>query len=1286
MDFYQIKTKTEKRTLTIYPDFVVGRTKDIMVRGKSFYAVWDDKKGLWSTDEFDVARLVDDELYSEVEKQKNYDGAINVRSMKSFSSKAWLEFKKYLNAMADNSKQLDTTVTFANTEVKKTDYISKRLNYDLEEGRADAYEELISTLYDPDERRKLEWAIGAIISGEAKTIQKFIVLYGEAGAGKSTVLNIIQGLFDGYYTVFDAKSLTSSSNAFSTEQFKSNPLVAIQHDGDLSRIEDNTKLNSIVSHEEIIVNEKYKSGYSMRMNCFLFMGTNKPVKITDGKSGIIRRLIDVRPSGRRLEYDRYQELMSQIMFEYGKIAKHCLDVYNSMGKSYYSSYKPVDMMYKTDPFFNFVEENYIQFKQDDGVSLKQAYAMYKDYCDYANADYKLQMYKFREELKNYFKDFEDTTRINGVYVRSYYSGFLWKKFEKFKAKVEEGSGPSLVLDCTESIFDTECADCIAQYGNDDEKPYKPWDEVKTKLKSLNTSKLHYVRVPENHIVIDFDLKDDSGKKSLEKNIEAATKFPPTYTETSKSGNGLHLHYIYDGDVSRLSRVYSDGIEVKVFTGKSSLRRKLIKCNNLPIAHISSGLPLKAAKGEKVVDFKAVADEQELRNRIIKCLNKEYENVPSTASNVSLIKKMLDDAYASGMHYDLTPMRPTILYFAGQSTNQANNCIKMVGEMKFRSDEPTEVKGEEVDESKLVFYDVEVFPNLFLVNWKVRGAKNVVRMINPTPNEVEDLMRYNLVGFNCRKYDNHIMYARMMGYSNEQLYELSQRLISNDKKSINKNCYFGEAYNLSYTDILDFASAGHKQSLKKFEIELGIHHQELGLPWDKPVPEELWPKVAEYCDNDVIATEATFEYLKADWEARKALAKIAGGNPNDTTNSLTTKLIFGPNRRPQPEFVYTQLDTIFPGYEYDQIHKKSTYKGEEVGEGGYVYAEPGMYGNVALLDIASMHPHSIIALNLFGDRYTKVFKDLVDARIAIKHRDTDTLKIIFNGAFAEYADADDETLSNLATALKTAINSVYGLTYSEYDVPFKDPRNIDNIVAKRGALFMVNLKEEVQKRGFVVAHIKTDSIKIPDATPEIIQFVMDYGKKYGYTFEHEATYEKMCLVNDAVYIAKYKDGKHAGEWTATGKQFAVPYVNKILFTHEPIEFKDMCETKSVKTAIHIDMNEGLQEDEHNYIFIGKVGQFCPIVQGAGGGTLVVERTGKDGTIKYDAVAGTKGYRWLESETVKLLNKENDIDRSYYDKLVNDAVDTISAFGDFEWFVSDEPYQSPPFVGGKVKQKV
>ena len=258
-------------------------------------------------------------------------------------------------------------------------------------------------------------------------------------------------------------------------------------------------------------------------------------------------------------------------------------------------------------------------------------------------------------------------------------------------------------------------------------------------------------------------------------------------------------------------------------------------------------------------------------------------------------------------------------------------------------------------------------------------------------------------------------------------------------------------------------------------------------------------------------------------------------------------------------------------------------------------------------------------------------------------------------------------------MKIAINSVYGLTSARFENPFRDPRNKDNIVAKRGALFMTDLKFAVQDQGYTVVHIKTDSIKIADATPEIVEFVRRFGEAYGYTFETEEVFDRICLVNDAVYIAKTKDGK----WTATGTQFAVPYVFKTLFSHEPIEFENLCETKSVCSSLYLDLNENLPEGEHNYQFIGKVGLFCPIKPGFGGGELLREKDGK-----YYAATGTKGFRWLESETVKQLHKEDGIDLSYYDALVKDAVSSLIAYGDFDWFVSDEPYISPPFSGGKI----
>lgn len=63
-------------------------------------------------------------------------------------------------------------------------------------------------------------------------------------------------------------------------------------------------------------------------------------------------------------------------------------------------------------------------------------------------------------------------------------------------------------------------------------------------------------------------------------------------------------------------------------------------------------------------------------------------------------------------------------------------------------------------------------------------------------------------------------------------------------------------------------------------------------------------------------------------------------------------------------------------------------------------------------------------------------------------------------------------------------------------------------------------------------------------------------------------------------------------------------------------------------------------------------------------------------KYSAASGTTGFRWMESEMVTALGREADIDRSYYDKLVNDAIETINQYGDFEWFRSDDRFDVPP----------
>lgn len=202
--------------------------------------------------------------------------------------------------------------------------------------------------------------------------------------------------------------------------------------------------------------------------------------------------------------------------------------------------------------------------------------------------------------------------------------------------------------------------------------------------------------------------------------------------------------------------------------------------------------------------------------------------------------------------------------------------------------------------------------------------------------------------------------------------------------------------------------------------------------------------------------------------------------------------------------------------------------------------------------------------------------------------------------------------------------------------------------------MIDLKHAVQEQGFTVAHIKTDSIKIPDATPELIEFVSNFGAKYGYDFEHEATYEKFVLVNDAVYVAR-KDN----EFHAVGAQFQHPYVYKKLFTGEEITYDDLCETKQVTQGLmYLDFGSHVKH-------IGRIGRFVPVTQEAGGGTLLRIKDEK----RY-AVTGTKGRFWLEADVAQQAYADGQVDMTYFEELAEDGFKTIDYFGSFADFAGSK----------------
>ena len=1354
MDFLLISHKPIRGGgVELYPHFRCYSSKDLMTKGGDFYAIWNEKEGLWSKSQDTATDLIDAALDEYKAAHPIENGYYLVKYMWDSDSGSMDKWRKYVTKQApiNSYHQLDQNIIFANTPANKKDYASMRLPYALAPGPSPAWDRLVGTLYLPEERFKIEWIIGAIMSGAAKKIQKFAVFYGDSGTGKSTILDIIQGMLTvdkdkqlQYWTPFNAENLGSRSAAFALEPFKNFPLVAVDGDGTLDRIETNTDLNSLVSHEARMVNSKYERLYPAKFNCMLLIGTNRPVRITDSRSGIIRRLIDIHPSGNLIPGDEYFKLIEEVKFEYGAIASHCIDVYKAHKKAF-DHYIPQKMLGATNDFYNFLDECLDDILNNDKTTLACAWDLYLKYCDQAKvpafAVYSRRV--FGEELKNYFRVFEERGLDGtGARKRGVYSGFKYEKLgrsviDMSESKPQHKEQPEhwLKLDKKKSIFDQVFADTPAQYEIVDQdtgrtRPEFSWAKVKTVLKDILTSKVHYVKVPVNLIVIDFDIHDESGQKSLELNLKAVRELwhgPPTYAEVSKSGGGIHLHYWYEGDPEKLERIFAPNVEIKVYSGGSALRRRLTLCNDIPIATLNGGLPLKEVK-KKVINKEVLRTQKSMQEQLVRALRKEHEP-HSTKCEMEFVKHILDDAYAQGVKYDFSPMMDAFYSFACKSTNQSALCQQIFSQIKWKSDEPSDPV--EADSDKIVFFDIEIFPNLFVVCWKFAGDNEPVnKWINPNANQIEELLQYRLIGFNNRRYDNHMLYGRLNGYSEEQLYNLSSKLINNK----DPNAKFNEAYNASFADVFDFCNK--KQSLKKWEIEMAskgltVHHQELGLAWDKPVPVEMWDLVCDYCANDVIATEKTFEYNQADWNARKVLAKLSGLTENDTTRSHATRIIFGNDR--EPELVYTNLatgertdggkDIGFPGYRFDPAgipiedyieepskQHKSWFMGEDPSEGGYVFAKPGMYWNVTTFDVASMHPHSLIALRLLG-KYTDRFKEIVNARIAVKHGDMDAIGKLLGGALLPYSQTAEDR-KHLAQALKIIINSVYGYTSATFANPFKDPRNVDNIVAKRGALFMMTLKNKITKMGFEVVHVKTDSIKIINATPELAEFITEFAKKYGYQFDIEAKYERMCLVNNAVYIAKYTEDEFNDEpgcWTATGAEFAQPFVFKTLFSHEKVIFDDLCTTMSTQSAFYLDKNEGYPDvseyenikslrhkaevgakltkgqeatlklwsgvsDEeldakiatgHNYIFVGRAGRFCPMKPGTGAGLLMRDA----GNGKYAAATGTSGHRWLESEDVLTLKLENMVDDSYFRKLADAAISHISQFGDFYEFVNE-----------------
>lgn len=1361
-DFLKVeKTWDTKKQRYVYtPGFRIGsNVKDLMVRGGKFYGLYNPETGLWETRDPRAVELIDEQVYQYVCEKEGPDNMNDtehgpyvrrIADQRTGLIRNWHNFCE--NDFRGDWKPLNQKVIFSNQEAKRADYASVKLDYPLQEGSTPYYDKICSKLYLPSEQEKWEWYVGAILCHQQREIQKMVVFYGEPGTGKSTVIGkiIAETLFGGfeygYVSKFEANNLCGR-DTFGTQFLEKDAVLAYDDDAEMQVITSKTTLNKIISHEALEVNPKFGRKFTVSPNCLLIVGSNEPVQLSPN-SGMNRRLIDIRPTGNKLSAEEYDEAIEHLQFEKSGIAWRCYSTFKRLGKHYYDKYIAEDMLNRTSPFQNFVVENYIYLK--DGSSLANAYDMYVKYAETCHFKNILVRHKFRDTLKLYYQSYNGT-KFEGFKVER----IGLKPVEEEKEEIESENLPGeknsnhwLIFDETSSLFDKVYADCPAQYATEEGTPQAKWANVTTTLKDINSHKLHYVLTPGDLIILDFDIRGADGNKSYEKNLTKAEKYPPTYAELSKSGAGIHLHYIWTGgDPDKLSRVIEDNVEVKVAKGNSALRRMVTKCNSLPISELSSGLPFKDEGGKKkVLNWEGFKNERALRKFVVNCMLKRHHGY--TKPECDYMKKTLDEAYDKGFTYDLRDMQQDILVFALSSTNKSEYCIDIVNHLKLCSKDVEAAENERallddgsVDENApIIFLDVEVSPSArqakaagtiypndipddtpahFIIVWKYQGENSsTTAMIDPTPHEVESLFKYRIIAHNGKSYDANMCYAAAQGYTAEELYRESQMLISDDP-TLSKRAKFFQASKIFYADTYEYPVK--KQSLKKWEIELGINHLEWDKPFEWPVPNSELKDYVNYCKNDVVSLEAVFNETQADFIAKEMLADLAGGSVIDTTNSLSTKFVKGDSDH--LELIYTDFTTgkqygdgvdfklpiiseeeylalgddwtgvkpnninHFPGYHYVRMADgkcHNMFRGIDLGRGGYVYNKPGMYGRAVTKDSASHHPSSIEQLNLFG-KQTSRYSDLKKARYAIKHKDYDTVKKMFDGKLTKYLD-DPSKAKALSTALKLVLNAFYGMTSSPHDYfEAKDPRNINNIVALRGAIVLKIIQDEVESRGFTVIHIKTDSIKIADPTDDILKLVDDLGKKYGYTFEVEHTWNRICLMDRAQFIGMhdYDDPESPFEWDAVGAKFKHPYIFKSLFTKEEITLNDMKETFSVTSgSIHLIFNEGGEFESDK--FIGRCGQFTPVIQGHGGHLYRI----KDG--KRYAVAGSTNketkspYEFVESDTINEENKDI-IDISFYLTKVNDCIEDLKMYGQFDEFTNSDPNTNINVVQGEVVEK-
>lgn len=403
---------------------------------------------------------------------------------------------------------------------------------------------------------------------------------------------------------------------------------------------------------------------------------------------------------------------------------------------------------------------------------------------------------------------------------------------------------------------------------------------------------------------------------------------------------------------------------------------------------------------------------------------------------------------------------------------------------------------------LVFYDIEVFHSDSFVVFKDIN-KNVLAIYHNDFVGLSDFIEgKTLVGYNNYFYDDHILHAMLDLRSPQQLKALNDRIISGEKLRITN-------YKFDSLDCFQQIDVG-MPGLKKVEGNMGkmILESSISFNIDRPLTDEEFADVLEYCKYDVDVTIDIYnERVDSYFKPKESLLEMLGddrGRRWNTTTLSANVLLDKPNpkwsniRIPEEmlEMVPEDVVNLWLTKEKGSITIHDFDCEIEFGFGGLhgVHKHIRRAENVKLLDVASMYPHIILNIDGLGHA-TQKYKDLLDERVRIKHKD----KV-------------------RSDALKLILNSVYGNLKNKYST-LNNPKCAVTVCAY-GQIALYELCKRLSPFATIV-NINTDGVAFIPHSDDYKQIWHEWEKDFSLTLE-EDEFDLFIQKDVNNYIAKKGD--------------------------------------------------------------------------------------------------------------------------------------------------------------------